>query len=235
MEYMGNKEYWDEKFANRSDNPLSPEESVTENIEYFKTGTVLDIACGDGRNTLYLLERGFGVTGVDFSCKALERLNMFAKRKGYPVNTRQIDLSVKDSLAALGIFDNILINHYRPDKQQLREVESHIADYGLLFISGFGHKHKADSKIKEEDLIQPTDFKDMEKSFELIKYTENQDDRGFLLLIFSVKEIHINPHAFCRLASRLPAICGAAQMERENCFSNFRIRFHIQAEFPVPL
>lgn len=181
MEYMGNEEYWDEKFANRSDNPLSAEESVIENIEYFKTGTVLDMACGDGRNTLYLLERGFSVTGVDFSGKALERLKTFAKRKGYPVNTMQIDLSAEDSLSGLGIFDNILINHYRLDKQRLKEVESHIADCGILFISGFGHKHKADSRIKEEDFIQPADFEEMEEAFELIKYTENQDDRGFFV------------------------------------------------------
>lgn len=181
MEYMGNEEYWDEKFANRSDNPLSAEGAVIENIEYFKTGTVLDMACGDGRNTLYLLERGFGVTGVDFSGKALERLKMFAKRKGYLVNTMQIDLSAKDSLAGLGVFDNILINHYRLDKQRLKEVGSHIADCGILFISGFGYKHKADSKIKEEDFIQPADFEEMEEAFELIKYTENQDDRGFFV------------------------------------------------------
>lgn len=36
MEYMGNREYWDNKFANRSGNPLNPEKSVTENITYFK-------------------------------------------------------------------------------------------------------------------------------------------------------------------------------------------------------
>jgi tellurite methyltransferase len=44
MEYMGNKEYWDEKFINRSNNLLSAEKSLVENISYFKNGTVLDIA-----------------------------------------------------------------------------------------------------------------------------------------------------------------------------------------------
>lgn len=80
MEYMGNKEYWDEKFANRGDNLLSPEKSLIDNIGYFKRGTILDIACGDGRNTLFLLKKGFKVTGIDFSSKALERLKMFAKK-----------------------------------------------------------------------------------------------------------------------------------------------------------
>lgn len=181
MEYMGNKEYWDEKFANRSNNPLSPEKSVVENIEYFKKGTILDIACGDGRNALFLLEKGFRVTGVDFSRKALERLNIFAKRNSHLVKTMQIDLSIPNSLNNIGIFDNILINHYRLHKQQLKDIESHIIDDGILFICGFGYKHNVDSKIKKEDLIQPSDFKDLEKSFELINCIESEDDRGFFV------------------------------------------------------
>ncbi|MFA9376446.1 MAG: class I SAM-dependent methyltransferase [Lachnotalea sp.] len=60
----------------------------------FKKGSFLDIACGDGRNTLFLLENGFDVTGVDFSSKALERLQIFAKQNNYLVNTKQIDLSI---------------------------------------------------------------------------------------------------------------------------------------------
>lgn len=181
MEYMGNKKYWDDKFANRGDNPLSPEKSLVENIEYFKKGTILDIACGDGRNTLFLLKNDFKVTGVDFSRKALERLSMFAKRNNFLVNTKQIDLSTPNSLKDIGIFDNILINHYRLSKEQFEDIESHITDNGILFICGFGHKHKVDSKIRNEDLILSIDFEDMKKSFELIRYIENQDDRGFFV------------------------------------------------------
>ncbi|MFT9496182.1 class I SAM-dependent methyltransferase [Anaerosolibacter sp.] len=80
MEYMGDKEYWEKKISNRSDHPLSPEKAIVENIACFKKGSILDIACGDGRNTLFFLENGFEATGVDFSSKALERLRMFAKR-----------------------------------------------------------------------------------------------------------------------------------------------------------
>ncbi|WP_249168654.1 hypothetical protein [Alkaliphilus sp. B6464] len=71
MEYIGTKEYWDEKFANRSDNPLDPEKSIVENVVYLKKGTVLDIACGDSRNVLFLLEKGFIVTGVTLVVKRL--------------------------------------------------------------------------------------------------------------------------------------------------------------------
>jgi 2-polyprenyl-3-methyl-5-hydroxy-6-metoxy-1,4-benzoquinol methylase len=181
MEYMGNKEFWDDKFASRGDKLLSPEKSLSENITCFKKGSVLDIACGDGRNTLFLLEQGFNVTGIDFSNKALERLRMFAKSNNYAVNTKQIDLSVPNSLNAIGTFDNILINHYRLNKDQLESIESHISEEGILFVCGFGHNHTVDSKIRKEDLLQPTDFEDIKKHFELLKYIEEEDDRGFFV------------------------------------------------------
>ena len=189
MEFIGDKDYWEEKYANRSDEPLSPETSLVENIKYFKSGSVLDIACGDGRNTLFLLENDFTVTGIDYSKTALERLKMFADRKSYSVDTKQIDLSVPDSLKEIGIFDNILVNHYKLSQEQLSMIKNCLSDHGLLFVCGFGHKHTPDSKIKKEDLIPPTDFDGIKQSFELLHYHENQDDRGFFVTyIFRKKE-----------------------------------------------
>lgn len=186
---MGDKEYWDKKFNNRSDRQLSPEKSIVENMVCFKKGSILDIACGDGRNALFFIENGFEVTGVDFSSEALQRLDIFAKRNGYSVNTKQIDLSIPNSLKDIGVFDNVLINHYRLNKEQLEHIKNHISDYGILFICGFGYKHKVDSRIRKEDLIQPTDFEDINKSFKLIKYIENKDDRGFFVTyIFQKKK-----------------------------------------------
>jgi len=158
MEYMGNKEYWDEKSENKSNKQLSPEKTLVENLGYFRSGSVLDIACGDGRNTLFLIENNFKVTGVDFSIKALSRLEMFAKRNNYYVKTKQIDLCELNSLYAIGIFDNIVVNHYRLSKEQLENIKNHICVDGILFISGFGDKHKVDSKIRKEDLIQASVF-----------------------------------------------------------------------------
>lgn len=36
MEYMGDKNYWDEKFLKRSDKPLITEKSLVENIKIFQ-------------------------------------------------------------------------------------------------------------------------------------------------------------------------------------------------------
>lgn len=180
MEYMGNKEFWEDKFANRGDKRFSPENSLVEHIKYLKKGSVLDLACGDGRNSLFLLENGFKVTGVDFSRKALERLEKFANGNDL-LSTKQIDLSDPNSLRDIGIFDNIIINHYRLDKEQLADIENHITENGILFVCGFGEKHKVDARIGIEDLIYSKDFEEINKSFDSIKYIEKQDEIGFFV------------------------------------------------------
>lgn len=178
---MGNKEFWDMKFKERSNNPLNPEKTLVDNIGYFKKGSVLDIACGDGRNSLFLSSQGFKVTGVDFSNEALKRLKSFADRKNYDIQTCQIDLSHPTALRRIGKFDNVLINHYRLNSDQVSELVHHIKQNGILFICGFGHKHKSDERIRENDLIRKKDFEELNKYFELMKYLESKDNRGFFV------------------------------------------------------
>lgn len=189
MNYIGDKQYWDEKFLSRGDKILSPEGSLVENIKYLKNGSLLDVACGDGRNSIFLLEKGFKVTGIDFSSRALERLENFAVRKNLKVSVKQVDLTKQDALKDLGVFDNIVINHYRLSLDNIKNLGKHMAEGGILFVCGFGHKHKVDSKIKEEDLIKPEDFESLHSSFELVRYIENEDDRGFFVIYIFKKKV----------------------------------------------
>lgn len=179
MDYMGNESYWDKKFSERGEKLLSAENMLVENIGYFKEGAVLDIACGDGRNTIFLLENDFKVTAVDFSEIALERLSKFCEQKGYSVITKKVDLSDDNALKDLGVFDNIVINHYRLSKEILDNIYKIINKDGILFVNGFGHKHKVDNRIRKEDLIYSNDFTGLKPWFDLIKYVQNEDETGF--------------------------------------------------------
>jgi SAM-dependent methyltransferase len=49
------------------------------------TGRALDLACGEGRNAIWLAERGWRVTGVDYSDVAIERARELAARRGVEV------------------------------------------------------------------------------------------------------------------------------------------------------
>ena len=56
------------------------------------TGRALDLACGNGRNALYLAERGFDVDAVDIAQPALKLVQDTARERGLAVNTILADL-----------------------------------------------------------------------------------------------------------------------------------------------
>jgi SAM-dependent methyltransferase len=74
-------------------------------------GRALDIACGAGRNALYLAALGFDVTALDISAVALERARRIAAARGLVVTWTCADL---DDPAALpsGEFDLIVWVRY---------------------------------------------------------------------------------------------------------------------------
>jgi SAM-dependent methyltransferase len=73
---------WDAKHQLAGeDSPSEPVDLLREILPMLPAGPVLDLACGRGRNALYLAERGHPVIAVDWSGVALASLEAFAERK----------------------------------------------------------------------------------------------------------------------------------------------------------
>lgn len=181
MAYMGDEKFWDTLFEKRGDKQFQPEAALVKHIDLFQKGSVLDLACGDGRNTLYLLENGFDVTGIDFSQSGLDRLRQFGAIYGERLTLQQTDLSEDNCLKTLGKFNNILICHYRVTKQNLRTLSAHLSENGILFITGFGEGHVCDERIKAEDLIHQSDIDVLLETFDMIHEERVKDDRGYFV------------------------------------------------------
>ena len=60
--------------------------------EDFDRGTALDLGCGQGRNALWLAERGFTVTGLDLSPVAIEQARARAAELGLDATFESVDL-----------------------------------------------------------------------------------------------------------------------------------------------
>ena len=68
------KEKWNKKYLN---NPISnrPVKLVSDNAKLSKGNKALDIACGTGRNSIYLASLGFKVDALDISSVAINSLH----------------------------------------------------------------------------------------------------------------------------------------------------------------
>jgi len=90
---------------------------------------VLDVGCGDGNNAIYLAGRGFNVTGVDFSAKAISIAKQKAREENVDVTFITLDALKIGSLAKkfdtvidFGLFHNLSGNKREQYVRALSDV-----------------------------------------------------------------------------------------------------------------
>ena len=87
-------EDWDRRY----DTPrmvwsAEPNRFLRAEAEGLAPGRALDLACGEGRNAIWLARHGWEVTGVDFSAVALAKARQAADDAGVPLRLVQADLA----------------------------------------------------------------------------------------------------------------------------------------------
>lgn len=89
---------WDERYAEPGFvYGTAPNEFLAQNAGRLPAGgDVLSLAEGEGRNAVFLAQRGFRVTAVDGSAVGLEKARQLAARSGVEIETIVSDLAVFD-------------------------------------------------------------------------------------------------------------------------------------------
>jgi len=87
---------WDERYRSgeraAEDIEAAPTPLLVEMAKRLTPGRALDLACGSGRNALWLAEQGWSVTAVDGSPTAIEILRSRASSRGVTVSMKVADL-----------------------------------------------------------------------------------------------------------------------------------------------
>jgi len=123
---------WDERY--RSSELVwsaGPNAFVAELLADLPPGRALDLAAGEGRNALWLAERGFEVEAVEFSSVALEKLRSLAEHRGVAVTCTLGDLTEDLGLAPA---DLVLIAYLQVPRAVERDVVNRAA--GLVAPGG---------------------------------------------------------------------------------------------------
>ena len=99
-------------------------------------GRALDLACGEGRNAVWLAEQGWQVTGVDFSDVALAKAGELAAARGVDAQWVRADLLAYRP--ARRAYDLVLLFYLQLPAAQRREVvraaAEAVAAGGTLFL-----------------------------------------------------------------------------------------------------
>ena len=75
-------------------------------------GRALDVACGRGRNALWLAQQGFETTALDRNPAAVAELEARARRDALPLTARAVDLETGAVDLGDALYDVVVIVHY---------------------------------------------------------------------------------------------------------------------------
>jgi 2-polyprenyl-3-methyl-5-hydroxy-6-metoxy-1,4-benzoquinol methylase len=146
---------WDERYAG----PelvwgLGPNCFVAEELAALPPGRAIDLGTGEGRNAIWLAERGFTVTAVDFSRVGLARAAGLAAERGVSVDWVHADLL--DYQPAPGRYDLVLIAYIQLPADRLtalaRTAASALAPGGTLLAIGHDRDNLARGHGGPKDL-----------------------------------------------------------------------------------
>jgi len=123
-----------------------PNRLFAAEVEGIEPGRALDVACGEGRNAVWLAERGWQVTGTDFSDVALGKAAALARARGVDVEWVSADVLVHEP--APGAFDLVAVLYLQLPHDELaralRRAARAVAPGGALIVLGHDTRNLAD-------------------------------------------------------------------------------------------
>ncbi|HEY7343959.1 MAG TPA: class I SAM-dependent methyltransferase [Gaiella sp.] len=133
------REDWNDRYAQKELVwTAEPNRRFAAEVGGLEPGRALDLACGEGRNAVWLAERGWQVTGVDFSDVALAKAAELAASRGVEVDWLVAD--VLDYRPEARAFDLVAVLYLQlPRDELLHALESAagaVAPGGTLLVLG---------------------------------------------------------------------------------------------------
>lgn len=121
MEDRVSRERWDERYAAEEAvwNP-DPNALLVAELEDLAPGRALDLACGRGRNSVWLAGKGWLVTGVDFSAEGLAKARRLAADRAVEVTWVEADVVTWQPRSAS--FELVLVTYLHVPGEERSQV-----------------------------------------------------------------------------------------------------------------
>ncbi len=139
---------------------------IQEAVKYLpEKAKVAAYAEGEGRNAVFLAQKGYQVTAYDYALSGLEKTRALANKQNVSVETKRVDL-VADSLP-INVYDAAIMvfGHFPKDQQYqvLNKIVGSLKEGGLLLLElyedaqlnyGTGGPKDIDMLYNAVDLLQ---------------------------------------------------------------------------------
>lgn len=184
------KTQWDQKYSRPNFIfGKSPAQFLAENYHYIPfEGNVLDMGMGEGRNAVFLAQKGYKVTGVDISSVAVKKSYLLAQEFG--VKIKGVVASLKEYKIPPESFDAIICFYY-VDRSLIEQIKSWLKPGGILIYEAFTTREMTRRKINSSnqgDFLKEQELLKIFSGMRILKYQEPLHEKEFRSSIIVRKE-----------------------------------------------
>lgn len=183
------KTQWDETYSRSSFvYGKAPAQFLAENYQYIPfEGSVLDMGMGEGRNAVFLAQKGYKVTGIDISSVAVKKSYLLAQEFG--VKIKGVVASLKDYKIKPGTYDAIICFYY-VDRSLADKIKSWLKPGGVLIYEAHTEKELAKKKeaATDENYLKEQELLKLFPGMRVLKYEEPLHEKEFRSSIILRKE-----------------------------------------------
>jgi SAM-dependent methyltransferase len=168
-----------------------PSALLVEAVESRPPGRALDVAMGQGRNALFLAQRGWSVTGFDISETGLSVARANASKAGVELRAVRSGLEEFDyGTAEWDLIALIYVPTSAYERSAIATLARALKPGGLLVIENFASDRTAPDRRPVD--IDPVDVRAALSGFEILRF----DDR------VAMSEWYPQPTRLCRVIAR---------------------------------
>jgi len=184
------KDQWDKRYSRPSFVfGKSPVRFLAENYQYIPfEGTVLDMGMGEGRNAVFLAQKGYRVTGIDISSVAVKKAYMLAEEFG--VKFKGVVASLNEYKIAPASFDAIICFYY-VDRSLIEKMKTWLKPGGILIYEAYTVREMRTKKAPEynpEYYLKEQELLNLFSGMRVLKYEEPLHEKEFRSSIILMKE-----------------------------------------------
>ena len=182
---------WDERFRAGDHAGADADPFLTQIEEYAdlfpprrRAGgpKALDLACGAGRNAVYLAERGWDVTACDISLEGLRKAQELARERDVRLKLFCQDLATVVLPAA---YFDLIICFFFLQRELFPQIQAALRPHGLLVYKTYTTDQLPFRGRPRHPmhLLQPQELLEAFRGFRVLCYQEIMKDRGVAQLI----------------------------------------------------
>ena len=186
---MKDKAYWNNYYEkDLSEMEKEPSPFLVAHVDSLRKGKTLEIACGAGRNSIFLADKGFTVEGNDFSDVAIAKATNKAQAEGKTVEFKTQGLDF--FLMPIQKYDTVVVVDYKSSGRLLDEIKKGLVIGGTILIEAYTYnhlKHNSGTEIEIEECYKSFELSGLLKNWNLLFYDERANGKEFKVRALAMK------------------------------------------------